>query len=403
MSHEPSVVEIIVRLPSPLPTDDSFHGFPLPIPWSEGVPAAVREVEQPIVGVTTVSVPAPWVRPEDAHHIMRGLQSVVGQEALPTPQDIDSADQEAGPDPIGASASTETWMVVRSAMIPLEGEEDLDPLTAILGRGLIGLNRIIRALAIVRPRSPYRPIFIEDLDQVGFWRPVADDGATGQIAYFPVSPRLDDPRSTRPLDDDELKTLNHLIDLQGQHHPFTTHRDWFNSAEHERAYTGDTAAAVVALQTCVESLVTNLVHMLRVDEGEHSGALLAKERSAPSFKGLLRSELHTRLQGNWNTDHGPVGEYWADLYQLRNLVVHNGYRPTYAEMERAFRVYNALMDHIGRRLRANSQRYPRTFFSLFGIDGIERRGWMSNALRRIAEALREEECFFWLPADLAGR
>jgi hypothetical protein len=392
------LIEVIVRLPEALPTDESLHGFPLPTPWADSVHPSVSALD-PFVSVSTITIPAPWRHPENPEDLMRGLQAVVGADALPTPgEHADTTDEPPLP-----PEAVETWMSVRSIPAPLRGEEDSGPLFAILDRGLIGLNRIIRALPVVRPHFPVKQISREHLDLVGFWRIERRDGTKGAVSVFPISAPIESHFATTPLTEPEAAKLNQAIDLQGEWHPFVTHRDWFNLAEYERVHTGDTAAAVIALQTAAETLLTNVVYMLRVDEGETSDALSPERADPPAFKTLVTREFHPRLQGSWTVSSGAVGQYWSDLYELRNSIVHAGVRPSYEDMEGAFKAYNALADHLGARMRANSRKYPRTLFALYGTDGLERRGWMTARLRQTADTLLKEPNPFWLPRDLAGR
>ena len=51
-----------------------------------------------------------------------------------------------------------------------------------------------------------------------------------------------------------------------------------------------------------------------------------------------------------------MGRYWAQLYKLRNRIVHAGYQPHDGDAEQAERAYLDLDDFLDQRLRAKAKK-----------------------------------------------
>lgn len=291
----------------------------------------------------------------------------------------------------------DTWMSIETPYGLLAGEDDV--LASAVERGLRAMSRLIRGLRIVL-RAPAIPrMRLEDLDYLVFWRALSETAGATEWAMWSLNSRMSAP--VPDLTDEDEDRLNGVVDLQGQAHPFTKHRELHDEAMH-RWSRGDVGAAVVALQTSIESELFRVCFMLRLDEGATSEELdrwLAKDWY---FKSIVTKDLPGRLGGAWDvTDtESPVGRYWRDLYQLRNRMVHSGLEPSYGQTVSAFNACDGLQSHLIDRLYTNARRYPRTLLTLVGVEGLERRGWMTSFLRQWVTENEPQGQRLWWPLDL---
>ncbi len=84
----------------------------------------------------------------------------------------------------------------------------------------------------------------------------------------------------------------------------------------------------------------------------------------------------------------------ADLYVLRNRVLHGGYVPDRNEARSALDAADVLSKFIGDRILDRSNMFPRSALIVFGLDGLERRGALSRRMRSVAEELESESSTF---------
>lgn len=397
-----SMIEVLARLPFAMPTDSREHGFAFPDRALADSAPAFWKSEGAFVFVSTLTIDAPWVEPArpglvKSFQVIRtgkpgsGWRGLLRMVPAQLPGRRRRLNSTGGP--------LDTWLCARGPAASLVDQED--PVLAVLELGLAGLNRMIRAVRLVQRGTPLRQISMEDLEILVFAQVLNPDGTAS--GHFSVPMQMDCRPQPRLLTPEDNASVDTVIDMQGQFHPFILHRDWFERAQYELQHGGDLLSAVISLQTAIECLLLALLRMLGVDEGRTSSELAPLVNDPPPFKTQLTTHLPAKLGGSWVTTAGPVGTYWNDLYLLRNRIVHGGHVPTHAEGVAAVASFDGLMDHILDRLRSKWKKYPRTLVTLAGIDGLERRGWMSTALRAKVEELKDEGPAIWLPDDVAGR
>lgn len=389
---DPGVIQVWFRLPFQIGVDDRSHVYPLAREYSEASGSADywRGQGAPWVQVSVHNVPAPWrsvLRPG----LVRGLRGLLGESAVGDPTVSDEPDPPAD--------GYDTWVSAITPAVPLDGESDL--LEGCLERGIFGINRLLRAYRFISEDPYVRTIALEDLDPLLPWRVAPADGDFGALAMVPLHANV--PVFPDRLDADRLQKLDTIINMQGQHHPFTLYREWLERAKHERQDRGDPTSAVIALQTAVESLLFNMLVMLRIDEGAPSADVVAMYEDEIPFKTLLTQRFRPLLGGNWSLERGPVANYWQQLYLVRNRIVHAGKQATYAEMDDAFDAYGQLNDFLVNRIHAHWRRYPRTLVAYLGQPGLARRGWLNPSVQELLDRLAAEELPFWLPADVRAR
>jgi hypothetical protein len=157
---------------------------------------------------------------------------------------------------------------------------------------------------------------------------------------------------------------------------------------------GDTANAVILAELSGVIFLDLVLSLMMWDEGATPDeTALAFDRT---FKRRLLREYAGRLGGDWNLLHQgrPVGQWYADLYVLRNRVLHGGYVPDRDEATTALHAADALSTFISDRILDRCERFPRTALIVFGHEGLERRGVLSSDLRRVADELEAEASLF---------
>ncbi|RPA12484.1 hypothetical protein [Gordonia sp. OPL2] len=122
--------------------------------------------------------------------------------------------------------------------------------------------------------------------------------------------------------------------------------------------------AVIHLGIACEVLFDGLLGMLMWEEG------MSVDDAAEVFSGTIttriKGEFHTRLGGTWRLDRGELGDWSTKVADVRNRVVHSGYRPTEAEAVAAEAAADSLRAFTAQRLSALGRKYPFTSVVYFG-------------------------------------
>jgi len=199
--------------------------------------------------------------------------------------------------------------------------------------------------------------------------------------------------------------LSAALEMRRQGHPFLVARMWHQRALRSHRYRGDVPDLVVSLQTAAESLIYDLWVMLLVDKGKQNSVILKTVNAETPYKSILVKVLPTLIGGSWDVtlENTPIGDYWRSLYELRNRIVHNGHVPSSDDGEAALIAYDRLIEYIRGLLWRRSASYPRTLLALVGVPGMERREWMTSAMRASIQRLVAEPLPWHWPADVAGR
>lgn len=187
-------------------------------------------------------------------------------------------------------------------------------------------------------------------------------------------------------------------------YPFIPAKLWFDRAL-RAGHSGDQIGRVVSLQTAAENLFFTTWTMTMVDAHKSSTQIDQATRGPAPFESLFKTKLPNLLGGAWDSTRrdSPPGQYWHDLYKLRNRVVHAGYIPTEAEGDRAEAAFRAIRKHINDRLWEKKRTYPRTMLARIG--NPEQLGYPDNAWLTAFRAQIEKEgpYTWWHPFDVAGR
>lgn len=186
------------------------------------------------------------------------------------------------------------------------------------------------------------------------------------------------------------------------HHPFLRGKDLELTAYRQAYSLDDLTSAIVSLQTSMESTLFELWHVSMVDMGMSRAAIEAEDRSDKPFKALITTTLPVILGGNWSVAAAgtPVGDYWQQLYLLRNDVVHSGSSVQEWQFERAYAAHTMLRKYIAQRLLIKWRKYPRTLTAFVNARGLPPGLSLSKAAQIRMSSILSEAVPFWLPQDI---
>ena len=249
----------------------------------------------------------------------------------------------------------EQWVSLETPAAVLSGENEADGAYAF-HRGLACLNFFLESYGLARfdnsmrrvSSRELRPvIMIGRLDLENHWE------ESGLILMHPdAKERVNlSVSSIRERLADSTEAVLHQ-------RPFINTFQWRARAE-RRKYEGDAADAIVSFQVAAETLLYELWALLLRDVGVAESEIGNRRADLP-FASLIKRELAQHLGGGWNiTDRGcPIGDYWSNLYLLRNRITHAGYQPHDGDAEVAERAFSVLDELIDDRLKAVTKRYP---------------------------------------------
>lgn len=298
----------------------------------------------------------------------------------------------------------EQWVTLETPCAPA-GDEDpaVDPAFAF-HRCLHAFNAFLRGVLTATKDIRIRPVTTRD------FRPVVVVGAiprdrkwrllTTMLMHEGITDPL--PLGGQPITQEELNGGIHAV-LTDQ--PYLTTILWRTRAQRALRQTGDAADAIISFQIAAESLLFDTYRMLLIDEGLSAVELQSElDREAP-FKSLVVTMLPAKLGGQWDItrERTAIGEFWRDLYLVRNSIIHRGFHPHGGHAEAAQTAYWKLRDHVEERLVARCSRYPRAVFARLGKEGLERRGAFTNRMKRFWEMAEKEPSPWYWPYDRAGR
>jgi len=146
---------------------------------------------------------------------------------------------------------------------------------------------------------------------------------------------------------------------------------------------GNYVDAVLRSAAACEVLIKHMAWMTTWEAREVTGAdRVASDRATETIvdpyvkpRTLISLILAPRLQGNWDSRlvTAPVGAWRHLVAQMRNNVIHLGYRPSEREADAAVAATQQFETFVLDRLATKAATYPRTALLLVGRDGLERR------------------------------
>lgn len=177
-------------------------------------------------------------------------------------------------------------------------------------------------------------------------------------------------------DDHERRYLQYLGRLQAGD-PLVTYSERRLEARLALNVQGQYAESVIQSAIAAEVLIQSILMMMLWEES-------IPEENPQEAASVLGSRMAARLSrhyasrlggGGWNlSDGGPVERWHNATANVRNRIVHAGYRPSRAEAESAYEALADLELFICDRLGSAAKKYPRTALMMLGRNGLERRG-----------------------------
>ena len=310
-----------------------------------------------------------------------------------------SADLKYGEDEF---AIHDQWITLETPHAALEGEDPTTDLAFSFHRCLRIFNLFLQTALLltgdirIRMISPHdlRPVVvIGALEQAKEWRAL-----TAMYVYFGAG-HEGVLTTDKPFSEDELNDGLYAVMTNK---PYLTAAIWRSRAQRALRQTGDAADAVISFQVAAESLLFDTYRMLLVDEGCSSAEISALLSEEIPFKSLLTRKLPQKLGGTWDvTREGtPIGQYWANLYLVRNSIIHAGMHAHGGHAEAAQTAYWALRDYIEARLWAKHTAYPRTLYVRIGKEQLAERGWLTASMRRLIDDIDKGSQPYYWPHDM---
>lgn len=297
------------------------------------------------------------------------------------------------------------WITLETPAAPGVSELERDDPGFAFHRCIFALNLFLRGVQAATADVRIRPVTSHDLRPVVTIGALGPDGSWRFLNSMLMHPEARPdvlPPPGGPITEDQL---NAGLTAVTTGKPYLATVLWRSRAQRALRQRGDPADAIISFQVAAESLLFDTYRMLLIDEGLSSAELEAELEGELPFRSLLTNTMPGRLGGRWDVTRAgsAVGEYWEQLYLVRNAVVHAGLDPHGGHAEAAQRGYWRLRDHLEERLLAKTRDFPRTVLARFGADGLQQRGRLTRRLRRFAERAEAESAPWYWPWDAAGR
>lgn len=207
-----------------------------------------------------------------------------------------------------------------------------------------------------------------------------------------------------PANEAQLRQAVRIADDRAQSNPVESYRYFEHRAMTDAWHAGNYLGAVLNAAAASEVLLKHLAWLLT---WEATTQLDRDPQPAASVSGLLDATpqqligqvLMRRLRGDWTSraESKPVGCWRINIAQMRNQVLHRGYRPDEAAAKNAVAAIDHLEGHLIDRVAANVATYPRTSLLLAGETALTKRGVWDDIAAFAASAHRQAP---WLPQYL---
>jgi hypothetical protein len=313
-------------------------------------------------------------------------------------QDIPIEDPDAR---FAPDKAYELWVSAETPLARFPGEPHIHART--LERCFRSLDTLLRAyrLATRDPSIyPLGPASINKMVPVG----VRDvDGGWHYVMTLIMRPESGIPAYPTSMTPQQMAAFVGAVQGLALGHPFLRGKDLELTAYRQAFALDDLTAAIVSLQTAMESTLFELWHLTMVDSRMTRSEIETETQSDKPFKTLLTRLIPSLLGGRWNlkSEETPVGRYWRSLYQLRNSVVHSGDIPQEWQFSEARSAYNELIVYLAERLLINWHKYPRTLAAFGHARGLPPGMSLPKEAEGVIASIMSEPKPFWWPRDSA--
>jgi len=404
------------------PLDFDFRSDPLDVP--EGPLILTFTFKLPFTlgiedsGQTDLILEGSWADPDDIAHFGKTPIVRLRQHNEPTDGigfsltrasnalqeffgDLDESIKEVQFAPI--PGAYEQWVTLETPSARLASEDPDDGAYAF-HRALLSLNTFLTGLDLAVSDIRISSVSTTEIGPIVFLGAWTQDGHWARLGDLLMHPDSF-PFPLKPESADAIKRQLAMAfnDMRGGR-LFLVSALWSSRALRAFRYRGDYVDCIVSLQTAAESMMYDLLRGILVDLGKTSAQIASRVNKDLPFRSLLTRELPPLIGGDWNLEgNSPVAKYWRAIYLVRNRIVHEGESPTNREAEEAKQAFFDVREYVSRLLWQKNARFPRTLVAKVGVNGLGRRGWMSQRMRQQCEIFHNEARPFYWPRNVAGR
>lgn len=296
-------------------------------------------------------------------------------------------------------SGVEQWVTIAAVtryipreLWPDDAENQEDTLSEELDGALATLNDFIVALSLVRNSPELAPVARGEFPRVCpvivEALPVTDGRRVGATFIYQIHERRSalGIRVGQPQFDDEL--LQHAVSLAEAAHfggePFFLFYELIQQAAAE-LMAHRAAPAAIAIGSAVEVVFSATIR----EAGRMIGEAEARTKSVLSLPLRNQVEHHLMRYAGVTVDTmdstNPFGHWWTGGYNLRNRVVHEGYRPSQAEAEAAYGDAAEVVGAIRDGLRSSSATRELGLALQWGRIGEEKDGEFSPKSDDVSE------------------
>jgi hypothetical protein len=384
--------------------------FTAHLPFPVGVPQDLGHVlllGQPFKDASAAEVfgPRPWVKVRVFDTVEQGLPmwrkgTHAALNHFYGVQLDDSEEARYGKDQFRVH---DQWVTLETPHAALEGEDPATDRAFSFHRCVTIFNLFLQTALILTGDVRIRTISTHDL------RPVVIIGALEQgrewrhlsVMYMHGGEARPEGLliTEKPFSEGELNEGMYAIITNK---PYMNTAIWRSRAQRALRQTGDAADAIISFQVAAESMLFDTYRMLLVDDGLSSVEITSQLSEDIPFKTLLTWRLPEKLGGLWDVTRAeaPIGQYWANLYLVRNSIIHTGIQPNNGHAQAAQAAYWALRDFLESRLWEKRKTYSRTLYVRVGKEQLAERGWLTSPMQRIIDDIDKGPQPFYWPYDL---
>lgn len=287
--------------------------------------------------------------------------------------------------------------IVTPAVVDPSGASE-EALLGSLEYGIDCVRHMQRSLYGTR-RLPFRLATKETIPSVLFYEHAKVDVKQATSSDYPVEAwiqgvvaeaNLSSVFSQRPvtMTTEEHESFNKYMLARLEHAPLYEYLELRRRATVALDRDGDYNSAIIWAGTAAEYLLDEVLRMMLWESGKAPEDCIA-QFSKLSITMRVKSNYSSIAGASWDLKSpGPVLDWWRNVAQVRNSVIHDVYEAGRKEAEEAIHTTDLLLTHIGDLLYAKFDSHWRSLFLLVGSDGLSRRGAL-NAYQTIRQTVWE--------------
>jgi hypothetical protein len=298
------------------------------------------------------------------------------------------------------------WITLETPHAPVVGEDPNVDRGFAFHRCLFALNVFLQSSLLLTGDIRVRSIRTRDLRPYVIIGALQKDVPWRMLAVMDMHPAETLPDgitvANKPFTQEQLNgALSAILSRK----PYIQTALWRARAQRAYKHTGDGPDAVISFQIAAESLLFETYKMILVDEGKSSAEISAALGSEIPFRTLVTRLIASKLGGRWDVTAAgtAVGDYWTNLYLVRNSIIHTGMQAHEGHAEQAQKAYWGLRDYLESRLWAKRRVYPRTLLVRLGTNQLKEKGWLTAELSMLSQEFDKEPYPFYWPYDQAQR